>query len=64
MIVVTSGKVKIFVSHAHRDEDIADRLVLFELGAAWLQAKRTIPLLARLKPEDVPGPMRGAWPAN
>ncbi|WP_217578017.1 TIR domain-containing protein [Mesorhizobium sp. GbtcB19] len=113
-----AGKIKIFISHAHRDEDIAEKLVTalelamsvpdgsvrctsvpgykldfgsmppdilrselasaesvvailtphslasewvaFELGAAWLQAKRTIPLLAGLRPEDVPGPMRGA----
>ncbi len=113
------GRVKLFISHAHRDVDIAERIVtalelamnvpdgairctsvpgykldlgsmapdvlrhelasaegvvailtpnslasqwvLFELGATWLQTKRTIPLLGGgLRNDDIPGPLRGA----
>jgi len=112
-------RVRLFISHAHRDEDLASRLVdvitsnlevpagelrctsvpgyqldlgvmapealrrelgtaacvvglltpnsigtewvLFELGAAWANAKVTIPLLAgKLEDRDIPGPFRGA----
>jgi hypothetical protein len=113
------ARVRLFISHAHRDEDLASRLVdvitsnlevpagelrctsvpgyqlelgvmapealrrelgtaacvvglltpnsigtewvLFELGAAWANAKVAIPLLAgKLEDRDIPGPFRGA----
>jgi hypothetical protein len=112
-------RVRLFVSHAHRDADVAGRLVdvltanlvvpdgelrctsvpgyqldlgamapdvlrrelgsalcvvalftphslgndwvLFEMGAAWANAKASIPLLAGgLEDKDIPGPLRGA----
>jgi len=112
-------RVRLFISHAHRDQDLASRLVdvltsglqvpagelrctsvpgyqldlgtmapdtlrrelgsaacviailtpnslgaewvLFELGAAWANAKLPIPLLAgTLEDKDIPGPFRGA----
>jgi hypothetical protein len=114
-----SARVRLFISHAHRDQDLASRLVdvitntfvvphgelrctsvpgyqldlgtsapdvlreelgsaacvvailtpnsigtdwvLFELGAAWANARTTIPLLAGgLEDKDIPGPLRGA----
>jgi hypothetical protein len=113
------ARVRLFISHAHRDRDLASRLVdvltsglhvpdgelrctsvpgyqldlgtlapealrrelgsaacvlailtpnslgaewvLFELGAAWANAKLPIPLLAgSLEDKDIPGPFRGA----
>jgi hypothetical protein len=115
----TKGRVKLFISHAHRDSDIAQKLitaleqamvvpdgairctsvpgykldlgampadvlrrelvsartivailtphslasqwVLFELGAAWLQVKQAIPLLAgNIRNQDLPGPLSNA----
>jgi hypothetical protein len=112
-------RVRLFISHAHRDQDLASRLVdvltsgfqvppgelrctsvpgyqldlgtmapdslrrelgsaacviailtpnslgaewvLFELGAAWANARLPIPLLAgSLEDKDIPGPLRGA----
>ncbi len=40
---------------------LANDWVLFELGAAWANAKLSIPLLAGgLQDKDIPGPFRGA----
>ena len=40
---------------------LAAEWVLFELGAAWANAKVAIPLLAGdLQDKDIPGPLRGA----
>lgn len=118
-ISARTPRVRLFISHAHRDADLASRLVdvitsglqvpsgelrctsvtgfqldlgtmapdalrrelgsaacviavltpnsqgndwvLFELGAAWANAKVSIPLLAGgLEDKDIPGPLRGA----
>ena len=59
-LVSADAVVAILTPHS-----LASQWVLFELGAAWLQVKRAIPLLAgNIRKEDLPGPLSSAAPRS